>query len=390
MKPIKAVTGMIVAFLLLGSLGFAQADEPAVDPGMTPDNPFYFIEGMFQGIQDAFTFDPFEKAGLRLQFAEEKLAEAKAMADAGNAGAARTALEGHASQIRGAREALAAVPEDGSPEQARQALERAAALQDRAEDVELKALRVIEAVSEKVLATASPEAKEALEAAFGRVKENLQALDDRAEGKKADVKAKLKAVTGASEEELEALENEAAAEAGLAEGRRERANVARQRTLESIDRAISEARESGVPATTVSTLQQERQRVDSTLSQLRQRLESNPADDSAEEAFSETAQGYRDFGAEVSDLAQKIRTGEATPQDVVNLATTIHTRVLAAVAANVPEEALASVQSAMGVSTREVTLPPTGSEEQPSEIPSQPEDTTTTAPSQPTAPAGRP
>lgn len=51
---------------------------------MTPDNPFYGIKRFVESVHLFLTFDPVERAKLRLQFAEQRLAEAKAMAEKGD------------------------------------------------------------------------------------------------------------------------------------------------------------------------------------------------------------------------------------------------------------------------------------------------------------------
>ena len=54
------------------------------EAGMTPSNPFYGIKRFVESIQLLLTFDPVERAKLRLRFAEQRLAEAQAMAEKGD------------------------------------------------------------------------------------------------------------------------------------------------------------------------------------------------------------------------------------------------------------------------------------------------------------------
>ncbi|MEK9147564.1 MAG: DUF5667 domain-containing protein, partial [Patescibacteria group bacterium] len=46
-----------------------------------PSNPFYFLKSGWRGFQSAFTFNPVKKAELKLRFADERLIEAKKMAE---------------------------------------------------------------------------------------------------------------------------------------------------------------------------------------------------------------------------------------------------------------------------------------------------------------------
>jgi hypothetical protein len=70
---------LLSASLLLSGTAYAQ-DEELPDPGITPDSPFYFFDTIGKNIGMFFTFGPEAKAKKALQYAEERLAEAQAMA----------------------------------------------------------------------------------------------------------------------------------------------------------------------------------------------------------------------------------------------------------------------------------------------------------------------
>src|SRR3989338_4834592 len=52
------------------------------EQNVLPNNPFYFFKRGWRGIQSAFIFNPVKKAELKLRFADERLIEAKKMAEA--------------------------------------------------------------------------------------------------------------------------------------------------------------------------------------------------------------------------------------------------------------------------------------------------------------------
>jgi len=79
MKSMKIAAVILIISLLLSSSAFANEKEGLPDPGITPDNPFYFIKGWVEKAQILFAFSPDEKAILSIKFAERRLAEAKAM-----------------------------------------------------------------------------------------------------------------------------------------------------------------------------------------------------------------------------------------------------------------------------------------------------------------------
>jgi len=79
----------LITFLLCCSLAltfcfpgatYAQGEEELPDPGITPDSPFYFFDTLGKKIGLVFTFGHEAKAQKALEYAEERLAEANAMA----------------------------------------------------------------------------------------------------------------------------------------------------------------------------------------------------------------------------------------------------------------------------------------------------------------------
>ncbi len=76
---IVLITCILITSLFIGSAVYAQ-DEELPDPGLTPDSPFYFLDTWGKNIGMFFTFGDEAKARKALQYAEERLAEAQAMA----------------------------------------------------------------------------------------------------------------------------------------------------------------------------------------------------------------------------------------------------------------------------------------------------------------------
>jgi len=76
---ITLVSCLLITSLLFGAAAYAQ-DEELPDPGLTPDSPFYFLDTWGKNIGMFFTFGNEAKARKALQYAEERLAETRAMA----------------------------------------------------------------------------------------------------------------------------------------------------------------------------------------------------------------------------------------------------------------------------------------------------------------------
>lgn len=76
---LSLVSIVLVISLLFGGAAYAQEEE-LPDPGITPDSPFYFLDSLGKKLGLAFTFGDEAKAQKALEYAEERLAEAQAMA----------------------------------------------------------------------------------------------------------------------------------------------------------------------------------------------------------------------------------------------------------------------------------------------------------------------
>ena len=76
---ITLISCLLITSLLTSGTACAQ-DEELPDPGITPDSPFYFLDNWVKRIGLFFTFGPEAKARKALQYAEERLAEARVMA----------------------------------------------------------------------------------------------------------------------------------------------------------------------------------------------------------------------------------------------------------------------------------------------------------------------
>ena len=74
-----AISIVLVVSLLFGGTAYAQEEE-LPDPGITPDSPFYFFDTLGKKLGLMFTFGNEAKAQKALEYAEERLAEANAMA----------------------------------------------------------------------------------------------------------------------------------------------------------------------------------------------------------------------------------------------------------------------------------------------------------------------
>ncbi|MDD5098573.1 MAG: DUF5667 domain-containing protein, partial [Candidatus Pacebacteria bacterium] len=75
---------LLICFAILlcsASFVFAETGLNTPDPTLLPDSPFYFLKDVGRSVQMLFTFDPVKKAELRMDFTNQKLAEANKLAE---------------------------------------------------------------------------------------------------------------------------------------------------------------------------------------------------------------------------------------------------------------------------------------------------------------------
>jgi hypothetical protein len=77
-------TVLVIASLLVftGSTIFAQNQYVLPKAGLTPENPFYFLDRLGEALREFFTFNPEGKARLQVTFAAERVAEIKVILEA--------------------------------------------------------------------------------------------------------------------------------------------------------------------------------------------------------------------------------------------------------------------------------------------------------------------
>lgn len=75
----RILTCLFVFFCFFTFANAQELDLPS--PSLLPDSPFYFLKNVGREVQMFFTFNPVKKAELRLDFANQKLVEAKKVAE---------------------------------------------------------------------------------------------------------------------------------------------------------------------------------------------------------------------------------------------------------------------------------------------------------------------
>lgn len=121
-KSLKLIGSFLFVclFCILGFM-FANSVVAATDnvdeiakPVLLPSSPLYFLKDIGREIQSFFVFDPTKKAELRLEFANQKLIEAKKIFenDPSNTGALNKALDSYANETDKLKQAASILKKD--------------------------------------------------------------------------------------------------------------------------------------------------------------------------------------------------------------------------------------------------------------------------------------
>ncbi len=108
----RYLLSILIISLVFGGFTFSpalaqettSADTAETELGLTPDSPFYFLDGLWKSVRLTFTFNKVKKTELRLKFAEEKLAEAEKMQAENKITAMEKALKRYQLQVERAGE----------------------------------------------------------------------------------------------------------------------------------------------------------------------------------------------------------------------------------------------------------------------------------------------
>jgi len=197
---------VIVIPLLFSGTVYAQDEElqlPA--PGITPDSPFYFLDNWGKNIGLFFAFGPDAKAKKALEYAEERLAEAQAMADKNKSREVERAADGYKDFV------------DMAAEKAQEARQRG--VSDNLSEIVALATSKHLSVSDGVKDTVPEPAKQAIakakEASMNGMRDALKALAKEKPERAAEInlaaiegrlnRAKAKAVQNSTEEVEDAI-----------------------------------------------------------------------------------------------------------------------------------------------------------------------------------------
>lgn len=164
----RKTIGLIAVALVLFGVP-AQAEELALpNPGLLPGHVLYFLDGWAESIQAALTFDPSAKAERLARQAEERLAEARALAARGETERAERTVARYEEQLTKAQ-AQAEVARIRDDQQAEDVLARVA-------ESTLRHQAVLAEVYERVPEQAKPSIEQAMDRSLRGYEASANAL----------------------------------------------------------------------------------------------------------------------------------------------------------------------------------------------------------------------
>lgn len=108
---------IVTSVVALNSIAFAAEEGTTVDAGITPDSILYTADKLFEDLQLAFASSTEEEAQLLLQFAQERLSEAKEMWEQDKTQFVETAINDYTATLEQAQNAVLEVVVDESQDQ---------------------------------------------------------------------------------------------------------------------------------------------------------------------------------------------------------------------------------------------------------------------------------
>ena len=391
----KIITSILAGLMLFAGAASAQtADLPS--PGVTPGSPFFFFDRFFEGLGGIFAFGQAAKARRAVAIAEERLSEARALLAIGDEGA-EEAIELYEEKLAEAAERA-------------QNAKNADALA-RVTEATSKHFAVLEDVIERVPEQAKAAVQRALESSKQGQVSALQALKGEDPSRALDAglaamkahtqRAKANAERGRpnnAEQAADDFQRVLAAVSDAPRGRGALEIKISEGLTEIVDR-LDEATDltEDMPASLREALAQAREAtIDAHLTSLRELAREDPA--KAVEIFADAAEGrlnaakkdaeerngeateksleeynkYAEFGQQISSMAQGIRTGDVTVEDLVKKATSLHLRVLEDVRQKLPSNARQEFQRALDSARKVQELRPAIPPQSRQQAPTQP------------------
>lgn len=214
---LKIASIIAMVLMLLSVPAMAEDNETILtEPGTTPDSVLYFLDVAADNLALAMTLNNDAKIEKQLEIAEERLAEAKAMAEKGDVKAMKKAADRHGEIMVKLKTELKSIENGDSESELKKEIE----IQQKINEHSDKIMEVRDGlkIKIKVKGDITAEQQELIDSILASLEGQTGEVEIEIENEKSKTKIKIKTETGKDGDELE---NEIEDELGITEEQRE-------------------------------------------------------------------------------------------------------------------------------------------------------------------------
>ncbi len=214
---LKIASIIAMVLMLLSVPAMAEDNETILtEPGTTPDSVLYFLDVAADNLALAMTLNNDAKIEKQLEIAEERLAEAKAMAEKGDVKAMKKAADRHGEIMVKLKTELKSIENGDSESELKKEIE----IQQKINEHSDKIMEVRDGlkIKIKVKGDITAEQQELIDSILASLEGQTGEVKIEIENEKSKTKIKIKTETGKDGDELE---NEIEDELGITEEQRE-------------------------------------------------------------------------------------------------------------------------------------------------------------------------
>ena len=214
---LKIASIIAMVLMLLSVPAMAEDNETILtEPGTTPDSVLYFLDVAADNLALAMTLNNDAKIEKQLEIAEERLAEAKAMAEKGDVKAMKKAADRHGEIMVKLKTELKSIENGDSESELKKEIE----IQQKINEHSDKIMEVRDGlkIKIKVKGDITAEQQELIDSILASLEGQTGEVKIEIENEKSKTKIKIKTETGKDGDELE---NEIEDELGITEEHRE-------------------------------------------------------------------------------------------------------------------------------------------------------------------------
>ncbi len=242
----KILKVLLIAVLLIGTVQMASAEN--TNAGILPDNLLYSIDIAIEKIDLALTFSDEEMISKELEFAKERLSEARFMAENGNLNAMKETEEEHGRLLTDVKNRIKNI--DGDPSRLHVYLQSEKEFEEyklaAEEELQKMDLKEMSSVTIEGDGKLTQEQIDQIKLIISNLKGQSGETETEVNNEKTKIKIKIKNKTGKSDQEIEAEVEKIEDEVGLRDVQKEFAPRLIADLRNEYNETVSEAKSAGV------------------------------------------------------------------------------------------------------------------------------------------------